>query len=614
MHSIIQQTLKKTEFLHPLRHLTWLVLFVLISSCNTPASKPYKELFVAKTGNDAHDGSEDQPFLTISKAAQVAMPGDIITVKEGIYREAIIPARGGTSEDNRITYRAAKGEDVRILGSERASGWTVVEDGIWKVELDSSFFGAFNPFNTLTRHPVHVAIDESGDGWGWLKYGRWTHLGDVIIDGEGLTERQTQEELTANSLTWYTETKDDTTAIWANFGNKDPNRSEVEVNSRPFAFNPKEAGLSYITLKGFTIMNVANHWAPPTVYQPGAIWTNGGHHWIIEDNVILYAQGAAISLGIPNGDADLSQSGSHIIRNNVIMRCGQGGTTGQSWNSNSEIYGNHIEDINYRKEFGGWETAAIKHHNTNNLSVRNNFIRGVYTISPDTGAAHGIWNDFQNRDWRVSNNIIMNTDAHAIVTEAIWEGANLYDNNIIVDGSIGSYSVRGDAWVHNLLVRSAYIWENQPWGDRPSLGNIRWLNNLFVDEGLDPSIEADDIRYAHNAFLGAAPVHPHDANAIASDILPQLELRENEKGISLVITMDEKVIEKNYPVVRTSSLDLDFGVDATVGVDFFGKERTQNLAGPFASLKPGKNELMIYPYPELYKKATGIVGNRQTIK
>ena len=570
--------------------------------------KDYNEIFVAKSGDDSNDGSEDAPFLTISKAAEVAEPGDVITVKAGVYREAIVPANGGSSEDKRITYQAAEGEDVRILGSEIAKDWTQEDNGTWKIELDSAFFGDFNPFNTLVKHPEYVTVDESGDGWGWLKYGRWAHLGDVFIDNEGLTEREKPEEIEKNELSWFTKTEGKTTTIWANFGDKDPTKSAVEINSRPFAFQPKETGLGYITFKGFTVMNIACHWAPPTVYQTGAVWANGGHHWIIEDNIFLYAKGVAVSIGLPNGEADQEKSGYHIIRNNVMLRCGQAGTTGQGWVSNSEIYGNHIEELNYRKEFGGWETAAIKHHNGNNLIVRNNFIRGVYTADPEIGAAHGIWNDYQNNNWQVSQNIIMNTDAHAILSEAIWEGANLYDNNIIVDASVASYSARGDAWAHNLFVNAEHKWENQPWGERPQLGNYRWVNNVFVSEGLDSEIVADDDKYDSNVYLDGASAHPKDSNAVSGTTPSEFKIKETEKGIMLSITLDEKVFESSYPAVNKESLGLDLEIDANIDQDFLGNDRSKNLAGPITNLKPGENEVLIYEFTPLYQKAKGIIG------
>ena len=80
----------------------------------------------ATKGNNSNDGSEAQPLQSINAAAQRAMPGDFITVHEGIYREKVVPPRGGISDKQRITYQAAEGEKVIITGSEPVKGWTRV--------------------------------------------------------------------------------------------------------------------------------------------------------------------------------------------------------------------------------------------------------------------------------------------------------------------------------------------------------------------------------------------------------------------------------------------------------------------------------------------------------
>ena len=54
-----------------------------------------KEYHVSVTGSDRNDGSASNPFRTINYVAQLAVPGDVITVHAGIYRERINPARGG---------------------------------------------------------------------------------------------------------------------------------------------------------------------------------------------------------------------------------------------------------------------------------------------------------------------------------------------------------------------------------------------------------------------------------------------------------------------------------------------------------------------------------------
>jgi len=77
-----------------------------------------KEFHVSVNGNDTDNGSRLKPFKTISAAAQVAQPGDVITVHAGVYRERINPPRGGESDAKRIVYQAARGEKVEIKGSE----------------------------------------------------------------------------------------------------------------------------------------------------------------------------------------------------------------------------------------------------------------------------------------------------------------------------------------------------------------------------------------------------------------------------------------------------------------------------------------------------------------
>jgi len=57
--------------------------------------------------------------------------------------------------------------------------------------LRKQFFGSFNPFATSVKHPKFVM----GDNWEWLRYGRWTYLGDAYQNGEGLTDRETDAGL-----------------------------------------------------------------------------------------------------------------------------------------------------------------------------------------------------------------------------------------------------------------------------------------------------------------------------------------------------------------------------------------------------------------------------------
>ena len=136
-----------------------------------------REIRVSKAGDNSGSGSETQPYLTINKAASVAQPGDVVIVHAGTYREWVKPVRGGTNDDERITYRVAPGDEVFVKGSERITAWQPQGNGVWKTELANSFFGSYNPY----------ALQVSG---GWLNYGQWHHRGDVYLNGEAFYEKE----------------------------------------------------------------------------------------------------------------------------------------------------------------------------------------------------------------------------------------------------------------------------------------------------------------------------------------------------------------------------------------------------------------------------------------
>ncbi len=103
------------------------------------------EYFVAPDGCDGADGSSAKPWRTIQRAADVAVAGDVVTIRGGVYREWVKPANAGR-EGAPITYRAAKGEKVVVTGADPVKGWTKRPDGLWTARVRYDKFGGMNPF------------------------------------------------------------------------------------------------------------------------------------------------------------------------------------------------------------------------------------------------------------------------------------------------------------------------------------------------------------------------------------------------------------------------------------------------------------------------------------
>ena len=270
------------------------LLFVLLG---TGYCLEAREYHVSLNGSDLNDGSVSKPLKTIAQAARIAKAGDVVTVHEGTYREYVIPENGGTDETHRIVYQAAHGEKVSIKGSEIIKGWQPIKDDVWKVTIPNTFFGKFNPYQDTIW----------GDWFG--NKGRIHHTGEVYLNGKSFYEVEALAKVinpkpltdavdsAGSTYTWYCESNNKTTTIWANFHGHKPNAELVEINARPACFFPTKTGLNYITLRGFTISQAATQWAAPTAEQIGMIGPHWSKGWIIENNVISDSKCSGISLG-----------------------------------------------------------------------------------------------------------------------------------------------------------------------------------------------------------------------------------------------------------------------------------------------------------------------------
>jgi hypothetical protein len=442
------------------------VLLILLLSAHSGWAR---ELHVSVKGSDSNDGAANRPYKTISAAAREAQPGDTVTVHAGTYRERVTPVRGGESDARRIVYQAAAGEEVIIKGSEVVRGWKQFQPGVWKLTLPNSFFGNYNPYKDLI--------------WGdWFtSKGRPHHTGEVYLNGKSLFETHLLERVLnpqpltdirdreGSTYTWFCESDETNTYIYANFHDKNPNTELVEINVRDSCFYPDQPGRDYITVRGLRMSQAATQWAAPTAEQIGLIGTHWSKGWIIENNVISDSKCSGITLGkdrktghnvwtkepakdgathyneviVRALEAGWSREkiGSHIVRNNTIFNCEQTGICGSMGAVYSQILNNHIYNIWTKRQFTGAEMAGIKLHGAIDVLIRKNRIHS---------AGRGLWMDWMAQGTRITENLCYDNSTDDLFVE-VNHGPFLVDNNLFLsDLSLQDWS-EGGAYVHNLF-------------------------------------------------------------------------------------------------------------------------------------------------------------------
>ncbi|MCE5002428.1 right-handed parallel beta-helix repeat-containing protein [Staphylococcus pseudoxylosus] len=498
-------------------------------------------IHVDKKGSDCGLGNIESPFLTIDKAASVAQPGDSIIVHQGIYREEITHINTGLSESRRISFEAAKDEQVIIKGSEEITGWQQIDGSIWKVEIDNTIFKDFNPFATKLF----------GD---WLAVDNDKSLGQVYLNNQSLFEVSEYEQLADPKLVeetldhwtnkqvtydykdqsiyvWYAKVEKDITTIYVNFHDYNPNNEVTEINVRKSAFRPFKMHTNYITIRNFEIANVATQWSPPTAAQTGMIDTHWSKGWIIENNTLYNAVCSAIAIGkeistgdnlntyrkdkpgyqyqietvfkAVNSDWNKETIGSHIVRNNVIHDCGQNAVVGHLGSAFSKIYNNHIYNIGNKREFFGYEIAGIKLHAAIDTQVYNNYVHNC---------SLGMWFDWQTQGTRISKNIF-NDNTRDLFVE-VSSGPYIVDNNILTADYALDNHAQGGAYVNNIIngeiVHRLMLDRATPYhvphstliaGFAPVYGgDDRFYNNIFIGQEGIPNV-GTEIYNGYNTSL-----------------------------------------------------------------------------------------------------------------
>jgi hypothetical protein len=205
------------------------LIFALSAACIAAA---HSDLYVSPTGQDSNPGTIDKPLQTVQHAADIAKPGDTISIREGTYCQQLSVKVSGNAEQGFITFQSQTGEHaildggcltpkegevnmvelrnvsfVRIQGLEirnnRTSDYHIVPGGIRVSGSGSHIELLHNNVHHIEQTSTRQVHPGSGaNGFGISVYGTdaKTPISDLVIDGNDVHHLKTgsSESLVVN--------------------------------------------------------------------------------------------------------------------------------------------------------------------------------------------------------------------------------------------------------------------------------------------------------------------------------------------------------------------------------------------------------------------------------
>ncbi len=434
---------------------------LLTSFLAAPASA--RERFVRQAdpnASDTADGSADHPLRTINAAAQLAQPGDIVSVGAGIYHEWVSPARGGNANAP-ILYRSVPEHAAVVRGTDVLDAkWQPVTGapGVFTAPLPQKAFVFGNPF---VRPPTPAKNKPE-----------WVSKCDALVffKNRPLNQATTREQLIRTPGSWFSSNDGQQLLVHLK-NNTVPAKATIEVTTRDRIFAPHRRGLGYIRVEGFVFERCATR---PDWPQLGALSTRTGNHWTIRNNIVRDTTGKGIDCGIETWnpesliatepeDRRILIGGHHLVEGNLVTHNAQCGIA--AWNTESvRIIGNIVRDNAARggekplSFLADAEAAGIKVH-----AFRHGVIEGNLV---ENNSSFGIWLDNGWENARVTRNVCVGNRGAGIFVE-LGFGPILVDHNLsaastrlwppyLGDG-IYTHDASNVTIVHNTLSQNAHF-------------------------------------------------------------------------------------------------------------------------------------------------------------
>lgn len=587
----------------------------------------------AANADDAGPGTEQRPFRTVGRAAQLLKPGERVVIAEGVYREFVRPARGGAGPEQMISYEAAPGAKVVIKGSTVVKGWTPSTGwriGVdpdthkpvqaWELPLTPSMFPTgYNPFE----------VDNVIGNRYWIAYAKdnmanyFRRRGLVFVDGLPLEPVEGPTDLAApskGSLNFFSEVhwsplfkefQPYAGKVWIETNgmtlhirlanDDDPAKHTIEITTQEQVFSPLERYQSYIRVKGITFQHAGNGFPVP---QRGMVSTNRGNHFIFEDNTFEWANSVGLDIGNEDWAAAMPPQpvGFDVVRGNTFRYCGIEGLGGTGGPRDTLVERNLFEWIGWQDAAMMSESGGTKMHTARNLLFRNNVLRHIRH-------GNGLWLDIGNANVRITGNLFAdipgNVNPHAVHIEGSEE-LNQIDNNIFshLTGGVLIRDTNNVIIAYNLFLdcdEVALDTISGINGPRPIFGHTNDVHNLMVYGNIFGHQGRSAIEFTNARSTTDGNLFPQAAGPFGFG-QPYLRIKfpEPPEWHNLSSWREEYGWEKNgglgtiEATVDPDKLTLTLSVKTeikplpawkSIDSDFYGKPVTgDRMPGPFAGL------------------------------
>jgi hypothetical protein len=413
--------------------------------------------------SDTNPGTAALPWRTIDYAVGAVTAGDVICVREGIYRESVTPSVSGV-EGQPITLMGYPGERVVISGADELTGWTQADATIARNNPNAaSIFYVDIPWKPtrLVQDEVDLAVARTPlSGW-WLAEGGTTN---TLVDTVNLKQPNDYW----NGATIFVEHLDGGVQWTREVSDYNFDTGTLTINGVWYSTMVADPGDRYYLSNKVELINSPGQWVAEDIgggmYRL-FVWPSGG--------------------GTPAGHMmEASRCGRFLIEYGA-----------QSY----WIFDNFEVRNGTSMGFGSWSSACQGHIVLQNCVFHHNDYIAISNGHNDYGTIR--------RNLVVYNGYgIANGAASNVLIEENEVGWNQVDG-VLTTGPGGT------EWAENVTLRRNYIHDHFLWGhpdNCQSYSNIRNLlieDNFIIHAGQGYMMEAtEDGIIRGNTIVGSAAV------------------------------------------------------------------------------------------------------------